>query len=248
MSSPKLAPWKSILEQSINESIKKDKSTVYYQLATVNNDRPAVRTVVHRGFVSERRPSEEQSWSDNPLDTKSNLLITTTDVRSPKSIQLQQNQHFEICWWIAPANQQFRLSGKSYIVDKDSKPDTLSHLSITGTDSFNWQQERRRHFIKIDPALRGSFQRPAPGTPKANTTMTWRPTLDQVDPTSTPHDQKIDDQSLWTDIQLAYDRFAIIVLDVYRVDFVQLGSPDTETRTFYERKTDGSWSTTKVIP
>ena len=63
----KTAPWKTLLENTLNEN--KDKSKDIYNVAvgTVEANRPRVRMMVHRGFAP-----------------GSDILLTTTDIRMNK--------------------------------------------------------------------------------------------------------------------------------------------------------------------
>ena len=74
------AQWPSEVEKALKRN-KKFRFAKYYQLATVTPEgRPAVRTVVFRGFHH---------------DTG---ISFCTDRRSQKVPQIQQQQAAEICW------------------------------------------------------------------------------------------------------------------------------------------------------
>jgi len=61
-------------------------SSNLYSLATIEDTVPRVRTVVHRSFVNANTPAP--------------LLVTTTDVRAPKSAHIAGNPHVELAWYI----------------------------------------------------------------------------------------------------------------------------------------------------
>jgi hypothetical protein len=72
-------------------------------LATVDgqDNSPRVRAVVSRDFVNARRSADDGCTNDPSI--VSNVLLTCTDVRSPKVTQIQSrdpdNSPAEICWW-----------------------------------------------------------------------------------------------------------------------------------------------------
>lgn len=84
--------WKSFLQVSLKENIEKiGSSATYASIATVRQDNtPAVRTVVMRGFVGEHH-SEQVGW-------QSDLLVIITDKRSDKIKEIQNNPNTEINW------------------------------------------------------------------------------------------------------------------------------------------------------
>lgn len=93
--------------------------------------------------------------------------------RAPKSQQLTKDPHFELAWWFAPSGDQFRITGRAYILGPPNHSTTSSFLSEHGKrlsppgiqGEFNWEDERRRIYEKISPPIRASFARPIPGTP-----------------------------------------------------------------------------------
>ena len=73
----------------------------FVQLATIGLDgRPAVRTVVFRGFLDESRD-----------------LTFTTDARSAKRVEVETCADVVLCWYFAETREQFRLSGVVRLVD-----------------------------------------------------------------------------------------------------------------------------------
>jgi hypothetical protein len=85
--------WKLHLSNSLKENIANSGlSATYASIATVRQDNtPAVRTVVMRGFVGEHH-SENIGWH-------SDLLIVITDKRSDKIKEIQSNPNTEINWY-----------------------------------------------------------------------------------------------------------------------------------------------------
>ncbi|KAL0028502.1 hypothetical protein WJX77_010793 [Trebouxia sp. C0004] len=85
--------------------------------------------MVYRGFVGE-----------------STKLTFTTDSRSSKMDEVKENPWSEICWYMPESREQFRLSGKLYIIKSDEKDAELkkiwheawSGLSTGGRGWFTW--------------------------------------------------------------------------------------------------------------
>ncbi|KAG1237486.1 hypothetical protein G6F68_004276 [Rhizopus microsporus] len=141
-------------------------SASYASLATVRLDStPAVRTVVMRGFVAEHHKEETGLTSD--------LLVITTDKRTEKIKEIENNPNVEINWYMSGTVSQFRIRGVVYIIKKGETPvcdwDTVvSSSSIPPTtqpslalEAFNrhkkincWEAERLRQFIQLDAGLR----------------------------------------------------------------------------------------------
>lgn len=101
------------------------------------------------------------------------MLLTLFD-RAPKSQQLGKNSKIEIAWWFAPSGDQFRITGDAYLVPRPDHPEAKrfqdeGHAARLAPpalkDQFKWEDERKRIFDKISPAIRASFVRPIPGTP-----------------------------------------------------------------------------------
>ncbi|KAL3139780.1 hypothetical protein ABBQ38_004082 [Trebouxia sp. C0009 RCD-2024] len=123
------APWRSALLKSL-ELNKELKYSTFFQLATVRpNGKPANRTMVYRGFVGD-----------------SAKLTFTTDSRSSKMEEVKENPWSEICWYMPESREQYRLSGKLYIIKSDEEDEQLkkiwrdawSELSPGGRGWFTW--------------------------------------------------------------------------------------------------------------
>lgn len=98
--------------------MKENKDSISYSLATlalkshphvpsISGPLPEARFVLHRGFVNERRSPPD--GSDNPEGPTSCVMLSTTDVRAPKSVQLagKGNESWaEVCWWFEPTGEQ----------------------------------------------------------------------------------------------------------------------------------------------
>src|ERR1700734_3310750 len=120
-------PWKKqvldILQKNLDEG---HKESLNFTLGTIKpgpNPRPAVRTVVFRGFVGETRednPPAKLPGGNPPAE--SSLFLVSTDTLMAKVGELEQsNGVFEICWWHAGTNQQIRFNGKAHIYRRNGQ-------------------------------------------------------------------------------------------------------------------------------
>jgi len=77
----------------------------YVQLGTVTAEgKPAVRTVVFRGFLQSRTSADDSIYKGSK-----ETLTFITDTRSNK---MKESRHAEVCWYLSGTREQFRLSGQ----------------------------------------------------------------------------------------------------------------------------------------
>lgn len=139
--------------------------------------------------------------------------------RAPKSQQLSKDPHFEIAWWFAPSGDQFRITGRAYVVGPPDHSYTKTFLSEHGkrlappglNEEFNWEDERRRIYEKISPPIRASFARPIPGTPlkqsERKNGSAGKEEEGDYEPKDWPEELKMDgDEKL---LKLSYSNFAL---------------------------------------
>lgn len=130
-----LAPWRSALSRALH----RNRSLVYAryaQLATVQANRPANRTVVFRGFLE-----------------NSNTLKFVTDRRSKKVEQIAENPWGALCWYFSKTREQFRISGKLTVVTATEEDADLLRLRETA-------------WLALSEGARSQFAWPHPGRPK----------------------------------------------------------------------------------
>ncbi|WP_339458438.1 Npun_F5749 family FMN-dependent PPOX-type flavoprotein [Nodularia spumigena] len=140
-----IAPWRSAIARALhrNRSLAYAR---YLQLATVGeNNRPANRTVVFRGFLED-----------------SNQLKFITDARSDKVDQIQQQPWAEICWYFPNTREQFRLSGCLTLIRDDN-----SHPIFQPARIKIWQE--------LSDAARLQFAWPDPGKPRVDKPAAFEP-------------------------------------------------------------------------
>ncbi|MDB9305433.1 MULTISPECIES: Npun_F5749 family FMN-dependent PPOX-type flavoprotein [Cyanophyceae] len=140
-----IAPWRSAIARALhrNRSLAYAR---YLQLATVReNNRPANRTVVFRGFLED-----------------SNQLKVITDTRSDKVDQIEKQPWAEICWYFPNTREQFRLSGCLTLIRDDN-----SHPIFQPARIKIWQE--------LSDAARLQFAWPDPGKPRVDKPEAFEP-------------------------------------------------------------------------
>ncbi|WP_165245698.1 Npun_F5749 family FMN-dependent PPOX-type flavoprotein [Paludisphaera soli] len=117
------------------------------QLATVRPDgRPAIRTVVFRGFLDDTRQ-----------------LAFSTDGRSAKRAEIAANPGGAVCWYFPETREQFRVTGLLSLVDastpdpalREARADLWAELSDETRTTFTWPS----------PGEARDVGRPFPSTP-----------------------------------------------------------------------------------
>lgn len=193
-----------------------------------SNKQPHARTHIHRDFVSAKQ------WLSLPL------LITTTDVRTPKATQILANPLVEVVWWLAPTNEQFRIAARATVVPAppDSLHDvavaTLGHLADGrfAEEKYDWEKLRVDTFEGVGPRMRATWARPPPGSPmpgsgKYSEADNW--------PEKLPTLAEAKDEKERAQVELAMKNFALIVIEPYDVDYVELAPiPNRRTRFIYK--------------
>lgn len=126
------------------------------QLATVRPDgRPAIRTIVFRGFLDDPR-----------------TLAFTTDSRSAKRAEIEANPRGELCWYFPETHEQFRVAGLLELVGpgstdpvlRQARADIWAELTDETRSSFTWPSPREPR----DAPARFSSPPPSPSTPVDN--------------------------------------------------------------------------------
>lgn len=197
-------------------------------------------------------------------------MITSSDVRAPKVVQLLSNTAVELAWWMEGSQDQFRISGKARVVaPPDHSLSTVSgsetHSAVIaalnqggeaeredGSDgldatsrSFDWEKKRREVFDDMKPGMKGTWVAPkAPGSPMASydEPNSWRCTIPKWEEIKTDEERK--------NYQIALGNFAMILIEPLQVDWVQLGEHPNR-RTLFTRKDEqggSSWLEAIVVP
>ncbi len=128
--------WRPSLDLALHRN-RQSPQVRFVQLATVReNGRPAVRTVVFRGFLPE-----------------THRLTFATDARSLKARQLEQSPWAEACWYFHLTREQFRFSGTVSLVGSNTSDRTL-------------QEARKAVWRAMSDESRLTYTWPDPGQPR----------------------------------------------------------------------------------
>jgi len=206
-----------------------------FQLATVDDaGKPHVRSLIHRAFlVPPSRPAFP-------------VIVASTDIRTPKVIQIAHADTVELVWWINATLDQFRISGRARVFAPPQHSISPLHrtvecagigaLEIGGID---WEAKRRELFDAVNEQMRASWCRPTPGTPlKEGEANDWPVRVPRPSEAKTDREKEL--------AELALSNYAIIVIEPLRVDWYQMAIQPNQ-RTFFTRTEDG-WSEETVVP
>ena len=181
------------------------------------------------------------------------MLITSSDVRAPKVVQMLSNSSVELAWWMEGSQDQFRISGTAHVIPP---PDHALHGVVDasrslviaalneggeterkdggdGRDSqgkYDWESKRKEVFEAMKPAMKASWCVPvAPGShiPSYDEPKKWPSEVPNFDDLKTDEDKK--------NYQTALSNFAMVVVEPTQIDWVQLGEKPNR-RTLFMRK------------
>ncbi|THH19369.1 hypothetical protein EW146_g1791 [Bondarzewia mesenterica] len=226
--------WFNALGKAYNDV---EKSSIY-QLATTDSfDKPHVRSHVHRAFLT------PPSYLAIPL------LLTTTDVRSPKVAQIAYSNTVELSWWIEGSSDQFRITGRARVIPApeyapklvSANDDGCTAIASLDKESFNWEAKRQEVFENISRHIRAGFCAPVPGSVLNGG---YDEQNDWVDTVENQRDARTDEEKKNT--AKAFGNFALIVIEPFEVDWVQMGvTPNRRTR--FRREGD-AWEEQVIVP
>ncbi|KAG8853130.1 hypothetical protein FRB96_008381 [Tulasnella sp. 330] len=234
--------WYTALSQVCSENPK----FTNYALASIDITRgppvPRVRNLVHRSFLC--------SSAQLPL------LVSTTDIRTPKvkellSISGSSDPNAELCWWIADALEQWRISGKLHILPHPDHPllaqfpaQRLAPKEDEDGSDFEWEKERLKTFNeKMGGALRAWFAHElAPGSilESYDDVKQWPSTLPKS------YEVEKGDEKTQKHMEEALKNFALLVMEPMVVERLEF-TPIPNHRTKYERVGE-NWKETIIAP
>ncbi|GAW03746.1 pyridoxamine 5 -phosphate oxidase- fmn-binding [Lentinula edodes] len=248
--SKKSPRWQS----AINSALEKYEKSVVIQLASIDATSPIphVRSHIFRSFLDPR---------SNPALP---LILTTTDVRSPKTAQIIANPHVNIAWWIEGTQEQFRISGVGSIIPSPQDPlykqfiysTTSSAISSPNTgmaalsrENFDWEAKRKEVFKTMSAHMKASWCRPTPGSPLIGgqeEAKTWPERVDEPKD-SDESDESEEEKKNRKNWDVALRNFALILVDPTEVDYVELGVFPNR-RTLFNKSTQGLWKEQELVP
>jgi pyridoxamine 5'-phosphate oxidase len=220
-------PWKKLVADILQKNLDDGhKESLNFNLATIKpgpKPRPAVRTVVFRGFVGETIEDSPPSKlpGGNP-PARSSLFLVSTDALMAKVEELEQSSGaFEVGWWHAGTNQQIRFNGIAHLYRRNASiafPEVRLKQYIQTSGDWTWEAERDRLWKSHRPVMRGSFRNPHPGTPM---NAEKQKKLQVVE---------LDEEDDGPDAREAKDRFTLVVLEVMEIEILDLDPPPVPPR------------------
>jgi hypothetical protein len=207
-----------ILQKNLDEG---HNESLNFALSTIKpgpKPRPAVRTVVFRGFVGETRddnPPPKLPGGNPPA--KSSLFLVTTDALMAKVEELEKSDGaFEVCWRHAGTNQQIRFNGTAHLCRPNGAvdfPESYLKRYIQTDGEWSWENERERVWKSHKPGMRGSFRNPTPGS-----------LLDE-DKKKKLQVVELESDDNGPEAREAKERFSLVVLEVREIEFLDLDPP-----------------------
>ncbi|TFK49771.1 hypothetical protein OE88DRAFT_382501 [Heliocybe sulcata] len=232
--------WLTAFHKTLSEH---DKVSVF-QLATVDaQNTPHVRSQIYRETLT---PTSHPSLP---------LLLSSTDIRTPKVAELLANPGnpsslAEICMWLDPTQEQFRIVAQTYIIPSPEHPHHARLGSTMGKamkalmeeDNVDWEKKRREAYDGMSGHMKASWLRPTPGSKLAGgyeEAKTWVERVPNLEGAKTDEEKKN-----W---EKALGNFALMVFEPVRVDYVELGIQPNRRR-IYVRKDGEEWTEEDVAP
>ncbi|KAF9064034.1 pyridoxamine 5'-phosphate oxidase-domain-containing protein [Rhodocollybia butyracea] len=237
---------------AITNALKKYEKSTVMQLSSIDatSPVPSVRSVIFRSFLN---PTSNPSLP---------LILTTTDVRSPKTAQIIANPHVHIAWWIEGSQEQYRLSGlgciipspkdhlhKQFIHSTISSAGSGSGMAALNRDKFDWEAKRLEVFKTMSPFMKATWCRPTPGsalTGGEEEAKKWPERLDEPKDPERP-DESEEEKENRRNWEIALRNFALVLVDPSEVDYVELGVLPNR-RTKFTRTVQGSWKEQALVP
>ncbi|KAF8131548.1 pyridoxamine 5'-phosphate oxidase-domain-containing protein [Boletus edulis] len=178
---------------------------------------PRVRSLIHRGFITA-----------STLPTLP-LILTTTDIRTPKVTQLATNNVIEAVYWTPSTQEQFRVLGRASIVPAPgySRPYPAPKGVVYDAllkEGFDWEEKRVAVFDAMSGSMKATWCRPVPGTPLDEDEMKkWPKRLPKVGEAGSEAEKRL--------LGVALGNFALLMVEPFEVDYVELGVvPNRRTR------------------
>jgi pyridoxamine 5'-phosphate oxidase len=205
---------------------------------------PRVRSQIFRSFL------EDKANPGLPL------LLSSTDVRTPKVSQLLADPRAEVVWWMEGTREQYRLASSIYLIPAPSTPlyaqctaafaDAAPESAMHGFRGHDWEETRRGTFTAMSPGMRATWLRPAPGSVLEGgqkEAESWHKSLDEPDPAKEGYEEA---KRLW---DTALSHFTLVVIDPLEVDMVELGVVPNR-RTLFKKKegAPGVWEELELVP
>ncbi|CAA7264857.1 unnamed protein product [Cyclocybe aegerita] len=245
MASPR---WKIAIEKALSQY----KNQNAMQVATLDFSSSL-------GTIPRARSQIFRDWLESPQNPSLPLLLSSTDIRTPKVSQLTASSKAEVVWWIEGTVQQFRIIADIYLVPQPTHALHAHFLDVlsksehgTGLALFkeeDWEARRVALFKTMSAHMKASWCRPTPGSPLKGgqeEAKKWPECVDKPDPDAGKEKYE-EAKRNW---EMALGNFALMIIDPIEVDFVDLSSPP-DKRTLFTKISGGEgvqWEETELVP
>ncbi|KAI9569438.1 pyridoxamine 5'-phosphate oxidase-domain-containing protein [Boletus coccyginus] len=213
--------WYEALANALQKEYKGESPVM--SLATIQGpSTPRVRTHLQRAFITA---------SAHPTLP---LILSTTDVRSPKVTHLAANATTEVVYWTPSTLEQFRVLGRASVVPEVGYPGTYPSprgvvYEALEKEGFDWEAKRVETFDQMSAHMKATWCRPAPGTPLTRgeeETKGWPEKLPKLGEATDEREKK--------NLAVALSNFALLVIEPFEVDYIEF-RVQPERRTLFER-------------
>lgn len=165
---------------------------------------------------------------------------------------MTQNGAVEVVWWIAPAQEQFRFSGRATVVPAPGQQplhgQALATLASTAAlqaqGVVDWEAKRVATFDAMGATMRASWARPTPGSK-----MGGSGGYDEAEkwPQKLPTLEEAENEDERKQVLFALGNFALVLIEPTDVDWVEM-SVVPNRRTRFVKGEDGQWTETILVP
>jgi pyridoxamine 5'-phosphate oxidase len=222
------------------------------QVATLDSKRfdgPVVRV----------RSQVFREFMESPTNPSIPLLVTTTDIRTPKVSQLTADPISEIAWWIEGASQQFRILSDIFLVPALDNPHYARWRHVLATaqpgtalglfKEEDWEARRVALFRTMSAHMKASWCRPVPGSVLKggeDEAKSWPERVEEPNESMSEEEYKMAKRN-W---DAALSNFALMLVDPIEIDFVDVGV-NPNTRSLFTKTLDGinvTWNEQALVP
>lgn len=185
------------------------------------------------------------------------MLISSTDVRTPKVDQILSNPNTEAAWWIEGTQEQFRITGRVSLVTSphhqlykvtreqllnNAKVDPEGGLAALKPAEYDWETKRTEVFKKMSAHMKASWCRPTPGS-----VLEDGPDEAKKWPERVEEPKEGDNEEARKNWSAAMGNFALVVIEPSEIDYLTMAVVPNR-RFNFARAVEGGWNEVEVVP
>lgn len=187
------------------------------------------------------------------------MLLTTTDVRTPKVQEIFGNQNIEVVWWFEGTQEQFRFAGRVSIITApnnqlyetargqllcNANVDYEGGLAALKLTDVDWESNRVEVFKGMSAHMKASWCRPTPGSVLEGGEVEakrWPEKLEE------PNEGSVGYEEAKKNWETALHNFALVVIEPSEVDYLNLAViPNKRFKS--ARDVEGGWNEIELVP